>query len=96
LPPPDLRLSVAVADGLDDATAQEIATNYVESPERRCRGYATLEAACFFNEALSVIRDDVPFFRHANVLGWPNEKPRQKAIAQRLAENAKLHSFAQR
>lgn len=83
-----------VADGLDETAAKGIAELHLESQERRCKGYAELKAVAFSEETLSINRDDVPFFRHANVEGWPPDKPHQKAIAQRLAHKAKLHLFS--
>jgi len=93
LPPADLNLSVAVADDMDATEARNIAATYLETAERRCKGYATLNAECFIGQSLPISRDDTPYFRRANVCGWPSEKPRQKAIAQHLAENSKLHLF---
>jgi hypothetical protein len=93
LPPPNLSLSVAIADGLQESAAREIALTYLEKPDRPCKGYATIPADCIVAESLSITRDDEPYIRHAVVEGWPPDKPRQKAIAQRLAQKSALHSF---
>ena len=52
--------------------------------QQSARVYARLLAA------LGIDADDVPL-RHANVVGWPQDRARQNALAQGLAQNAVVH-----
>lgn len=52
-------------------------------------GYADILAFQVLSENLKVIPDNIPL-RHANIVGWPEEKSEQKLIAMELAENAQL------
>lgn len=53
-------------------------------------GRADISAFHVFDKELKVIPDNKPQ-RHANIIGWPEEKSEQKLIAMELAENAQLH-----
>jgi len=90
LPPPSLRLSVFVVDALKH---QEIVDLGRSVTQRELRAYATLDDSTTAAQGLRVERDDTPFFRHAEIAGWPVEKEHQKEIAQELARAATLHGL---
>lgn len=53
-------------------------------------GRADISVFQVLNKNLKVVPDNIPP-RHANIIGWPEEKSEQKLIAMELAENAQLH-----
>jgi len=91
LPPKDLKLSVFNVKGLDDDGAWGLARDHVvpQQPGRTLHGRAELAAAIVLENGLEAVPDQPPP-RHANVVGWPEEKDAQKDIALQLAEKASL------
>lgn len=66
--------------GQDTANARQKATLY---------GRADLKTIDVRRQKLQVIADPLPGnLNHANVTGWPSDKPSQKIIAQELAASA--------
>lgn len=53
-------------------------------------GRADISAFHVFDKKLKVIPDNNPPL-HANIVGWPEEKSKQKLIAMELAESAQLY-----
>lgn len=92
MPPPDLHLSVFRIDGLQLEEIWEIGQREVidaMSQSRELKGIADVKALKVQENDLEIEPDNIPS-RHANIIGWPEEKEKQKIIAQELAAEAKL------
>ena len=92
MPSPDLRLSVFRIDGLQLEEIWEIGQREVidaMSQSRELKGIADVKALIVQENDLEIEPDNIPP-RHANIIGWPEEKEKQKIIAQELAAEAKL------
>ena len=92
MPSPDLRLSVIRIDGLQLEEIWEIGQREVidaMSQSRELKGIADVKALKVQENDLGIEPDNIPS-RHANIIGWPEEKEKQKIIAQELAAEAKL------
>ena len=90
LPPLNLRLSVFRIDGLTLEEAWGIGqANVVPSPGQDLHGFADIKASAVYQSNLDVEPDNRPP-RHADVVGWPEEKSERKLIAQELAARATL------
>jgi hypothetical protein len=61
----------------------------VKARDRRVHGRADLESTAVGANGLTIDNDDDPP-GHANIVGWPSDKAKQKAIAGALAEAAAL------
>lgn len=53
-------------------------------------GRADLSASTVINKGLKVIPQEPPI-RHANIVGWPDEKSKLQMIAVELAAEAQFH-----
>lgn len=92
MPPLDLRLSVFRIDGLQLEEIWKIGQREVidASPQpRELYGIADVKALKVQENDLEVEPDNIPP-RHANIIGWPEEKAQRMLIAQELAAGAKL------
>ena len=92
MPPHDLRLSVFRIDSLNLEEVWEIGEREVinaMSQPKELYGVADIKASKVQEKDLRIDPDDNPP-RHASIIGWPEEKPRQKSIAQELAAVTKL------
>ncbi|MDY7000562.1 MAG: hypothetical protein SVS15_02120 [Thermodesulfobacteriota bacterium] len=90
MPARDLKLSVYRVEGLTDQELWEIGENSVAQPSgRTLHGSAEILASRVLEKDLNIDPDDIPP-RHANVIGWPQEKHEQKSVAQELAAVAVL------
>lgn len=92
MPPKDLRLSVYRIDGLQIEEIWEIGQREVIDAMGQPKilyGIADVKVSTVQENNLKVEPDDRPP-RHANIIGWPEEKEKQKIIAQELAAGAKL------
>jgi hypothetical protein len=90
MPPADMRLSVFRVHGLGSEKIWEIGEEIVvHQTAKTLYGRAEIKALEVSKNGLYVDPDNIPP-RHANILGWPQEKSKQKAIAIELAENATL------
>jgi hypothetical protein len=92
LPPPDLKLSVFRIIGLTEENIWEIGEEEVVQKQptpKTLYGRAEIIAAIVQNVGLTIDPDNDPP-RHANILGWPEEKSEKKLIALELSESAKL------
>ena len=83
-------VSVLRAIGLTDAEVWDWAVTYVE-PERgkACRARADLTVVSVRRLILDLVRDEPPP-RHANIVGWPDDKSAQKLLSIELAAEATL------
>jgi len=92
MPPLDLRLSVFRIDGLQLEEIWEIGQKKVMDAMHQLKvlyGIADVKVSKVQENNLKVDPDNRPP-RHANIIGWPEEKEKQKIIAQELAAEAKL------
>lgn len=91
LPAPNGETSVFRISNLSDNEIWEIGDNEVAQKRGGpLLGRADISAFHVLDKNLKVIPDNNPP-RHANIVGWPEEKSEQKLIAIELAERAQLH-----
>ena len=92
LPPQNLKLSVFRIKDLSDENIWKIGTDKVANrinPPKTLHARADFMADVAISKGLQIIPDKRPI-RHANIVGWPEEKPKRKEIALELAANAHL------
>jgi hypothetical protein len=90
LPAPNGETSVFRISNLSDSEIWKIGN--IEVAQKRgllLLGRADISAFKVLNKNLKIIPDNIPP-RHANIIGWPEEKSKQKLIAMELSENAQL------
>jgi hypothetical protein len=93
IPYPFPDLSVTRHEGITDAQLWEIGQRIVEAVPQRpnLHGRADVTAGDVRITNLEVEPSPVPTNpNHADIIGWPNDKPSQKARAQQLAAMARL------
>ncbi|MBI5056132.1 MAG: hypothetical protein HZB61_05920 [Nitrospirae bacterium] len=91
LPAPNGETSVFRISNLSDNEIWE--TGDKEVAQKRgipLFGRADILASQILRRRLRIVPDDKPQ-RHANIIGWPEEKSEQKLIAIELAYNARLY-----
>ncbi len=89
-PPSNLRLSVFRIDGLIPKEVWEIGrVNVAPLPGKDVYGFANIIASAVCEMDLDVDPDNNPP-RHADIVGWPQEKSERTSIAQELAAKATL------
>lgn len=90
IPHPHPNLSVTRHLQLSEWEIWEVARNVARQTNKPLYGRVDVQARVFQQQQLIVIADPVlpgnP--NHANVTGWPEEKPAQKSIAQEIAAAA--------
>lgn len=92
MPAPNLQLSVFRIKGLDISAIWEIGEKEVVSrikPIKKLYGMAKIFSISVVSAGLKIDPDNIPP-RHANIIGWPQEKHNQKMIAIELASKALL------
>jgi hypothetical protein len=92
MPPADLQLSVFRTQGLDEKTIWNIAENEIikkSSSPNKLYGRAEILSFAVKSTGLELDPNNIPP-RHANIIGWPQEKAKQKMIAIELATKASL------
>lgn len=89
IPPADMRLSVFCVSGLSENAIWEIGKNVGNQSDRKLLGRADITVLPVFDAGLSIDRNDIPF-RHANIIGWPDEDSAIKLTAIELAQKAQL------
>lgn len=92
LPPQDRKLSVFQTKEMSEAAIWELGEEAFSASKKpvTLRGRADLSVSAVLKTNLKVEPDNDPP-RHANIIGWPEEKSDQKSIAQELASEATLH-----
>lgn len=91
MPAPTGETSVFRISSLSDNEIWEIGSSAVSKKRGLpLLGRADISAFHVFDKNLKLIPDNNPS-RHANIVGWPEEKSKQKLIAIELAESAQLH-----
>lgn len=89
IPHPYPDLSVTRHLQLSEIQLWEIGQDVARQIGKTLRGRADIQASVFQRQELRVIEAPLPENRnHANVNGWPAEKPAQKIIAQQIAAAA--------
>lgn len=81
--------SVFRISGLSDEEIWEIGVSVVTISGKTLYGRAAIRAEDVEKAGLLVIPDDNPL-RHANIIGWPDEKSERKLFAERLVGSAQL------
>ncbi len=90
MPPENLRLSVFQIKGLNENDIWKMGEAYIAKPSKKTlygRGDITVSAV--HRIELDLISDNEPP-RHADIVGWPEEKSEQKLLAEELAADASL------
>lgn len=85
-------VSVFRIDGLDTAAIFEIGRRVAGSGRsEQLKGRADLTAAIVRRASLDVVPVPRTHVRHANIVGWPQEKERDRVLSMELASNSTLH-----
>lgn len=92
LPPIDKKkLSVYRIQGLDESEVWAIGDTFVASVQGKpLIARADILAEDVIGVSLSVTPEPAPHPRHADITGWPDDRPAQREYALRLARAAKL------
>lgn len=89
MPPDDLRMSVYRTSGLNLEETWALGQQYVADPQQKqVKGRADLLASEAREHHLEVIGVPEPHDRHAEIVGWPPDRIRQRLLAVRLAKQA--------
>lgn len=96
--PRDGATSVAETTGCEAVELQELSKTVSNLRGRDARGHATILLENLPSTGLRFVRDDNPFERHGNLVGWPDvlgplEKAARKSIAQKLSSMATLVEY---
>ena len=90
LPNRERQTSVFLIRGLSEQEIWQIGEEHVSGPlDKRLRARADVIVSTVEEQGLRVDLDNIPP-RHANIIGWPEEKSAQKLIALELASRASL------
>jgi hypothetical protein len=92
MPPIDLKLSVFRTRGLNEIEIWHIAENEIiknKPSPTTLYGRAEILSFAVKSAGLEIDPDNTPP-RHANIIGWPQEKDKQKMIAIELTTKASL------
>lgn len=88
MPPPDKKLSVFRIDGLGEPATWKLGDDHITAETgRTVHGRGDIVQGEVERQGLALDHDNRPP-RHANIIGWPDEKHRQKLIALELAAAA--------
>ena len=96
LPASNGKRSVFRISGLSDPEIWNIGLEKVA--RIRCLpllGRFDLKAALVYDQNLNILPDEDLSSRHANIVGWPEEKEKQRSIAQVLAAEAVIRNRTQ-
>jgi hypothetical protein len=88
MPNKNLRTSVYRCTGLDDATIRAIGVSHVAPLRGALKGHCCKAAQDFLDEGLSFDADGKPHERHANVVGWSDDRAANRIKAKKLADKA--------
>lgn len=92
LPNRDGETSVYKTQSLDNGEIWDIGERYVAKPcNKTLRARADITASDVFNEGLKIEPDATIHELHANIIGWPEQKDKQKLIAIELEKDARLY-----
>jgi hypothetical protein len=91
-PAPRYETSVYRALGATSEELWAICTAHVDQPDQAMKGRGTTSAGVFDAQRLSIDPNAIPHPRHADVIGWPDDKHTRKALAQRIADTMALEA----
>lgn len=91
MPPRRGGLSVCQVLGRSDRRLWRLGRKVRTDRELRGRADFDTSAVRLASADLRVVVDHVGYRGHANVLGWPAEKPRRMHVAKQLAKKAQVH-----
>lgn len=89
MPAPDGRLSVFRIKGLTENKIWKIGNNVAKRISKNLYGKGDVNVSDVRSLDLQIAPTPSPP-RHADIIGWPEEKSEQKSIAQQLASQATL------
>lgn len=89
IPYPYPDLSVARRVGISESELWEIGQGIADNRPAMLYGRADVQASTVVSQGLHVSPTTTPR-NHANITGWPPDKPSQKLIAQEIAATAKF------
>jgi len=92
IPYPKPNLSVTRHLGLAETEVWEIGREMAESRPATLHGRADVHASTITTQSLKIVPTATPR-NHANITGWPPDKPSQKIIAQEIAAAAQFISL---
>ena len=92
IPNRDGETSVYRITGISDTEIFEIGEMFVANLiGKPLLGRTDIGVLKIFKQRLNVRPEPSPHPRHANIYGWPDERPEQRLIAMELAAEAQLH-----
>jgi len=95
IPHPHADLSVTRHLGLHDAELWDIGRDVARQTHKTLHGRAENQAMVYQGRMLTVAAASVPGNpNHANVTGWPKEKPRQKMLALEIAADSEYIPYS--
>ena len=91
LPASNGETSVYRTSGVPEEEIWNIGREDVAKPrERTLHARGDVTSAAIVKTGLKVVPDTSPHPRHANIIGWPPEKDKQKMLAVEIADASKL------
>jgi hypothetical protein len=78
------------AEGATSAELWTICATHIDQPEAPMKARGIVEAAAFLDAQLAFEPDGKPHPRHANVIGWPEDKHARKNLAREIANKMTL------
>jgi hypothetical protein len=91
IPPRSGELSVCQVLGRSEQRLWRLGRRVRTDRELRGRADFDTDAVRLTSADLHVAVDHVDYRGHANMLGWPSDKPRRMHLAKQLAKRAQLH-----
>ena len=82
--------SVYRAESASSAELWAICSEYVDVADARMKARGTVDARVFIEQQLVFDADGKPHRRHANVIGWPEDKHARKNLAREVADRMTL------
>ena len=89
-PKKSLKKSISVIEGLTEAEIWEDGrlVESLRTDEAQLKARADFSSQVVADVGLDIEYDRTPYPRHANLIGWPEDKDERQAKAQRLADAA--------
>lgn len=84
------KTSVCRISGITDNQIWEIALEVARMRVKPLFGRADIRVFNVLSKSLLVVPTDPPPIRHADIVGWPEDKPKRISIAQELAAETHL------
>jgi hypothetical protein len=84
------KTSVCRISGITDNQIWEIAIEVARMRVKPLFGRADIRVFNVLSKSLLVVPTDPPPIRHADIVGWPEDKPKRISIAQELAAETHL------